>query len=227
MQDEMTLDLKDFLNILRKRMSLIIIITLVTTLAAGIISFFIIKPTYEAQTSIIIGKAVDNQNQKVDYSDVMMYQQLVKTYSEIAQSRRVADKTLEKLNNGMTVQQLQKSITVTPEQNTQILIVKTQGKDAKESARIVNTLSETFIEEARVIYPTGVIQIMDNAQVPDKAAKPNKKLNVAIAFFLGLMGSVGLSFLFEYMDSTLKTEEDIEKYLELPVIGIIPKKIEA
>ena len=62
--------------------------------------------------------------------------------------------------------------------------------------------------------------------MPEKPIKPKKALNVAIAFFLGLMASVGLTFIIEYMDSTIKTEEDINKYLELPVIGIIPKNAE-
>jgi protein tyrosine kinase modulator len=72
------------------------------------------------------------------------------------------------------------------------------------------------------MYPDGQIKIMDTAKVPTQPIKPNKKLNVAIAFLLGLMISVGLSFLLEYMDNTIKTQEDIEKLLEVPVIGNIP-----
>jgi capsular polysaccharide biosynthesis protein len=96
-----------------------------------------------------------------------------------------------------------------------------------ENAMItVNTLAQVFIDEATRIYPTGNVQIMDYAPLPDIPVSPNKKLNVAIAFLLGIMVSLGIIFLIEYMDNTIKTEDDIEKYLGLPVIGIIPKNLE-
>ena len=64
---------------------------------------------------------------------------------------------------------------------------------------------------------------MDKAVLPDKPVKPNIKLNIAFAFFIGLMASVGLVFVLEYLDRTIKTEEEVEKYLELPVIATIPR----
>ena len=66
---------------------------------------------------------------------------------------------------------------------------------------------------------------MDKAIVPINAISPNKKLNIAIAFFIGLMVSLGIVFLLEYVDNTIKTESDVEKYLGLPVLGVIPKMI--
>ena len=72
-------------------------------------------------------------------------------------------------------------------------------------------------------YDTGSIQVMDGAKIPQRPIKPNKTLNVAIAFFIGLVASLGLTFALEYMDSTLKTEENINRYLDIPVIGIIPR----
>ena len=63
---------------------------------------------------------------------------------------------------------------------------------------------------------------MDKAQIPNYPIKPQKTLNVAIAFVMGLMVSVGIVFLMEYLDTTIKTEKDIEHYLGLSVIGTIP-----
>ena len=60
-------------------------------------------------------------------------------------------------------------------------------------------------------------------KVPENPVSPNKKLNIAIAFLLGLMVSVGLSFLLEFLDNTYKNKEQLEKDLEIPVIGAIPK----
>ncbi|WP_338432733.1 Wzz/FepE/Etk N-terminal domain-containing protein [Clostridium tyrobutyricum] len=220
--EEMTLDLKDFFYIIKKRLKLIVLITLGFAVITGLVSVFLIKPTYEASSSIIVGKPTNNI--KTDNNDVMMYQNLVKTYAQIAQSDSVARATLNKLNENITLDDFQKMVSVTPEQGTQILTIKADSKDPNEAAKVVDTMASSFISESKKVFPTGGdIQIMDRAQIPNKPVKPKKTLNVAIAFFLGLIVSVGISFLLEYQDNTIKTEDDIDRYLELPVIGVIPK----
>nr|WP_254906557.1 Wzz/FepE/Etk N-terminal domain-containing protein [Clostridium tyrobutyricum] len=218
----MTLDLKDFFYIIKKRLKLIVLITLACAVITGLVSVFLIKPTYEASSSIIVGKPTNNI--KTDNNDVMMYQNLVKTYAQIAQSDSVAKTTLNKLNENITLDQFQKMVSVTPQEGTQILTIKADSKDPNEAAKVVDTMASSFISESKRVFPTGGdIQIMDRAQIPNEPVKPKKTLNVAIAFFLGLIVSVGLSFLLEYQDNTIKTEDDIDRYLELPVIGVIPK----
>ncbi|WP_058953369.1 YveK family protein [Clostridium tyrobutyricum] len=222
--EEMTLDLKDFFYIIKKRLKLIVLITLACAVITGLVSVFLIKPTYEASSSIIVGKPTNNI--KTDNNDVMMYQNLVKTYAQIAQSDSVAKATLNKLNENITLDQFQKMVSVAPQEGTQILTIKADSKDPNEAAKVVDTMASSFISESKRVFPTGGdIQIMDRAQIPNKPVKPKKTLNVAIAFFLGLIVSVGLSFLLEYQDNTIKTEDDITKYLELPVIGVIPKAV--
>nr|WP_254905182.1 Wzz/FepE/Etk N-terminal domain-containing protein [Clostridium tyrobutyricum] len=218
----MTLDLQDFFYIIKKRLKLIVLITLACAVITGLVSVFLIKPTYEASSSIIVGKPTNNI--KTDNNDVMMYQNLVKTYAQIAQSDSVAKAALNKLNENITLDQFQKMVSVTPQEGTQILTIKADSKDPNEAAKVVDTMASSFISESKKVFPTGGdIQIMDRAQIPNKPVKPKKTLNVAIAFFLGLIVSVGISFLIEYQDNTIKTEDDIDRYLELPVIGVIPK----
>lgn len=219
----MTLDLKDFFYILKKRLKLIVCITIGCTIISGLVSFFVIKPTYEASSTIIVGKP-KNSETRTDNNDVMMYQNLVKTYAQIAQSNAVAKEALSKLDGSLTLDQLQNMVTITPEEGTQILTIKGDSKNPQQAVNIVNAMSTSFVDESKKVYPTGGdIQIMDVPQFPDKPVKPKKALNIAIAFFLGLLVSVGLSFLLEYSDSTIRTEEDVARYLDLPVIGIIPK----
>jgi capsular polysaccharide biosynthesis protein len=228
MDQEMTLDLREIFEVIRKRIWIIVSITLAATLISGILSFFVIDPVYESKTSIIIGKEAQapGQDERVQYNDIMMYQKLVKTYSEIAKSRLVAENTIKRLNIDITPEQLLQSITVTPQADTQIMVVKAENKKPEIAVSIANVLAQTFIEESQKLYPTGNIQIMDTASYPKGPIKPKKALNIAIAFFLGLMVSLGIVFLLEYMDNTIKTENDVEKYLDLPVLGIIPKNLE-
>jgi capsular polysaccharide biosynthesis protein len=221
MNEENSMDLSGIFYVLNKRKSIIITITLVAVIISGILSFFIMSPVYESQATAIVGKKND-ANSNIQYNDVMMYQNLTKTYATIATSKLVEGKTAEKIGNGMTADKLDKLITVTPETGTQILDISVQGSTPEEALSRVTALSEAFIETAPSVYNAGEVKIMDKGGLPKKTIKPRKTLNIAVAFLLGIMVSVGLSFLLEYMDSTLKTPEDIKKHLDLPVLGTIP-----
>ncbi|MBX4270572.1 YveK family protein [Clostridium estertheticum] len=228
MNEEMNVSIEDYLTIIKERLLLIGTITLATIIIAGILSFFVIKPTYEASTSIIVGKpqATTNQSAQLN-SDVTMYQNLLITYSEIAKSDLVARGALDELKGNLTIDQIKAGVTVTPKTGTQILMITAKGKDPEEAFKVVNAISTSFVESTKKVYPTGGdIQVMDKAVIPLKPISPNKKLNLVIGLFLGLMLSLGVVFLLEYMDNTIKTESDVEKYLALPVLGVIPRIIE-
>ena len=224
MEQEVTIDLREIWEIIKKRMVLIMTVTLLATIASGVISWFLLDPVYETKSSIIIGKPAEQQGEKIQYNDVMMYQKLVKTYGEIAKSHTVAEKTFEAvdLTQPITLQALRNSISVTPQSDTQIIVIKAESGYPEDAANLANTLSDKFIDEAQRLYPSENVQVMDKAQVPQNPIKPQKALNVMIAFVMGLMVSVGIAFLMEYLDTTIKTEKDIENYLGLSVIGTIP-----
>ena len=111
-------------------------------------------------------------------------------------------------------------------QDVDLITVKEPNSPVSESYRTLRTNLQysSFDKKVKTVFPTGGnIQTMDKALVPQNPVSPNKKLNIAIALFLGLMVSVGIVFLLEYLDNTIKTENDVEKYLHLPILGIIPK----
>jgi capsular polysaccharide biosynthesis protein len=94
-----------------------------------------------------------------------------------------------------------------------------------EAAKLSSAVSKAFSEQSKIVFPTGGdIQVMDYAIVPVSPVSPNKKMNLAIAFLIGLMGSVGLAFVLEMMDRTIKTEDEVERYIGVPVIGMIPRE---
>lgn len=223
MEEEYEIDLKEFFSIIKKRKKYVIIITLLTIIIVYILSSFIIPPTYEAKTSIIIGREQStNNNDEQTNNDVMMYQNLIKTYSEIAKSDVVAVNAANKLNNKVPVEKIKKKLTVTPEQGTQIIYMVVKGKTAEEAYNMSTALSDAFIEEARTRMTLGSVQILDKATLPKKPVKPRKGLNLVISFILGLLGSIGIVFIIEHLDDTIKNENDIERYIEIPVIGVIP-----
>lgn len=120
-----------------------------------------------------------------------------------------------------TIKKYDERLEKLPEKELQLARLE---RAVKVSENIYLLLLEKY-QEARIneAMELGDIRIIDSALVPDEPIKPNKKLNLAIGGILGLMLGIMLVFFMEYMDNTIKTTEDVERYLGLPVIGLIPK----
>ena len=114
------------------------------------------------------------------------------------------------------------NLNVTPSADTQILDLSYKGGNPKDVLRVTEAITSEFISESKELIPNGNVQVIQKAQLPEHPVSPNKKLNILIAFVLGLMVGIGVVLLLEYLDNTFKSREDLEKTLELPIIGTIP-----
>ena len=223
---EEEIELRQYWDMLRKRWMIVVLLPLIAALTSGIISFFVIKPVYQASTTLIVGKKASESGQAaaqmLDNSVLLANQQLAKTYATIAQSRTVEQNVIKNLNLSLTVGGLDSMISINPVKTTEILEIQVSNTNPELAASIANTMAQEFSKAVIEIKKVDSVSIVDTAVTPDKPVKPNKKLNILIAFVVGLMASVGIVFLLEYLDNTLKTSSDVEKLLGIPVLGVIP-----
>jgi len=223
----MELDLRDYLKIIRKRIWMILALVVVSCLATGIVSYFFIKPTYEASTKLIVNKSNDAAGaQPLDYNTLNMNLKLVDTYKEIIKTPRIMDKVVQQHPElGLTAAELIDKVQVSSVNNTQVMTLKVDDRSYERAAGIVNAVSEVFRQEIPQIMKVDNVSLLNEAQPQDDPVpvKPNKKLNIAISFVVALMIGVGIAFLLEYFDDTIKTEEDIRTYLDLPTLAMITK----
>ena len=219
--EEQVISLSEIFEAIKKRWIMIVAITLSATLISGILSFFVIKPKYEANTKVFIGKE-EGENKAYNQGDVIMYQQLMKTYSETIKTKDLISKALKEVGLKLKVEDVLRNLTVVTVADTQILEVKYKSNSPQEAKVVIEGISDEFIKTSKELVPNGNIQIIEAVEVPEKPVSPNKKMNIAIAFLLGLMVSLGLVFLLEYLDNTYKNKEQLEKELDIPVLGVIP-----
>lgn len=221
--EEQVISISEIFEALKKRWILIVSITLVATLISGVLSFFVIKPTYETSTKVFIGKEESNQ-EGYNTNDIQMYQKLLQTYAETIKTNEVVQAAINSTNNtDLTVPAVKGALTVTPVSDTQILQIKYQNKSPEVAKEILEGITNEFVILAKELVPNGNVRVIEAVQLPENPVAPNKKMNVAIAFLLGLMVSVGLVFLIEYLDNTFKSKEELERELDIPVVGIIPE----
>lgn len=215
---EQELNLSDIFIILRKRIILLIVLPLIAVLISGVVSFYILAPVYEASTSLLLGRT----GSQIEYSDVMLNRQLVKTYSEVARSRSVLSSTISALRLDMTVGQLQGRVTVSSVRDTEIIAISVRHDDPVMAQRIADQVAASFSEKVIGFSNIENILIVDAAQVPDSPVSPNKMLNIAIAGVLGVMLAVGAAFVLEFLDNTYKKPEELEQALGLSVLVMVP-----
>lgn len=223
---EEEIELRQYWEVLRKRWLIVVAIPLIAALTSGVISFFIIKPSYQASTTLIVGKKASEEGQAatqmLDNSVLLANQQLAKTYATIAQSRTVEENVIKDLNLPLTAAELDTLISINQVKTTEILEIQVSNTNPELAASIANTMASEFSKAVIEIKKVDSVSIVDKAVTPDTPVRPNKKLNILIAFVVGLMASVGLVFLLEYMDNTIKTSSDVETLLGIPVLGVIP-----
>lgn len=170
-----------------------------------------IKNKISEKVAEIVGSKVSARNP--------IYQNLLAEIVTLETNTISLDTKMEAISK--TIKEYEKRLEKLPEKELQLARLE---RAVKVSENIYLLLLEKY-QEARIneVMELGDIRIIDNALVPDAPIKPNKKLNLAIGGILGLMVGVMLAFFGEYMDNTIKTTDDIERYLGLPVLGLIPK----
>ncbi|WP_139691845.1 YveK family protein [Sporolactobacillus terrae] len=220
---EETISLKEIFQTLRKRLVMILSITLLAVLAASVVTFFVMTPKYDASTQILVNQSNANNNSLYQTNAVQTNVQLVNTYSVIINNPAVLNQVIKKLNLDVTAEELKEMLTVSTEQNSQVFTLTAESTSPQQSVRIVNGVAQAFQSQVKKVMNVDNVSILSPANVVSSLdpVKPKATINLAIAFVVGLMVSVGLAFLLEYMDNTIKTEEDIEHILGLPVLGVI------
>ena len=221
---EETIDLREYFGIVKKRFWIIALIMVVSALVSAGISFFVLQPVYQTNTTLIVNTDKNEEIQRIDVNDFTFTQKLAVTYGEIIKSRTVLEAVIDNLKLDTTYEQLSEQITVSPVKDTQIISISVQDTNPNKARDIANQITKVFPKEAKRIIKANSVEVIDKAIRTQNPIKPNKVMNVAIAAVLGVMIGLFVVFLIEYLDNKIKTPQDIEKHLGLPILGVIPNE---
>src|SRR5699024_4485319 len=221
---EETISLKEIFEVVKKRFLLIMAFVLGAAVVAAVVSYFVLTPTYQSSSQFIVNQTQQDQNAQFSVNDIRTNVELINTYNVIITSNAILSEVGETLDLDYSPGKLASNIQVSNEQDSQIVNVSYTDPDPYLAADIVNTTVSIFQERVPDLMNMAEnVKVLTTAEVPDnpQQVSPNPTLNIAIAIVLGGMIGVGLAFLLEYLDNTITTEQDIEKHLGLPVIGVI------
>ncbi|XKE93966.1 capsular biosynthesis protein [Metaplanococcus flavidus] len=224
---EETISLQDLFKTIRKRLVLIILLTLLAIIIAGVVSYFLLTPIYETSTEILVNQNPAETGQLIN-QNIQTDLQLINTYSGIIKSPAILDQVVEELDLDMNSDQLDNNITVSNADQSQIINIAVQDEDPARAVDIANTTVDVFETDIQELMNVDNVSVLSPAVLKEnpEPVSPNPLLNMAIAAVVGLMLGVGIAFLLEYLDTTINNEQDIEEFLGIPVIGVISPILE-
>ncbi|MFC4770815.1 YveK family protein [Enterococcus hermanniensis] len=220
---EETISLEELFQVLKKKALLIIMMTIAGIGIAAGVTFFLITPKYDSAAQLIVQNSQNDAANTNLQNDINGNVLMINTYKDMIKGDVVIDAVQKELSDKYQYtysnSELKSMIEVEQSQNSQMFQIVATSPEPRKAATIANTTAMVFEQKAEDVLAVNKVTITSKGVVPSSAVFPNNKLNLLIGAVVGLMIGVGLAFLIELLDKTVKDERFIAEVLELPILG--------
>lgn len=213
------IDLKELFDFVKNKLGLLITITVGVCLLGCIYGLLIQKPMYKSYTTIILS----GSDSQITQSELTLNKNLVDTYAEIVKSRRVLEQVIDELDLDMTYEKLTNKISVSAVNNTEIIKITVTDTNPIEAKNIANVTANFFSKEVVKLYKMNNVNVLDEANESNNPYNINIAKQIIIYFFIGLIIGAGVLFIIFYFDRTIKSAEQVEQKIKLPILGSVEK----
>lgn len=199
------ISLIECIQIIRKRIAILLVLPLTTVLGSLLLSLLVLPPVYEASVTLMVGQ-----------------RDLVKTYEEVARDRQILAGTIKLLNMGVQVDELKKQVKIEAIKDSEIIKIRVENSNPELAKNIANTIATLFIARVGTLNNAADVTVVEPAVRQEKPVRPKILLNFSITGVLSISVALALIFFLERLDDTVKTNQDVEQVLALPLLGSIP-----
>lgn len=222
--EEMEIDLLELFYYLKKKIVVLVAVCLVCAVAGFVGTKLFITPTYTTNTRMYVLNRSNENN--VLTSDFQIATYVMNDYKALITGQNVTKEVISRLGLKMKPETLSKKIQVTSPENTRVLQINITDTNPKKAADIANTVREVASLQIKQIMDVDAVQTVYEAEVPKEPSGPNTMRNTALAGILGLVIAVAVYTVIFLLDDTIRTEEDVTRYLGLGTLGVIPVSLE-
>lgn len=212
--------LLELLQLLRKHLKIVVLLPIACALAMALASVLVMRNTYTAQTDMYVLASSEGESGGALSSDLSASQMLTNDVAQLLKSDRVMSDAAEDL--GLPNLNAY-DITVSSESTTRVITLSVTGADARGAANVANALAKNVSQVAREVMNVQSVNVIDEAPVPQAPSGPNRPLYIAVAFMAGLFLAVAIVVVLDLVDTRVRTAEQVEELLGVPVIGRIPE----
>lgn len=198
---------------------------LIITLVMGILGFgytkLFVKPVYQSSATLIVNNRKDDSG-AISNDEINSAKGLASVYSIIIKSDAVMQPVVNLIDQSMSANKLADKVSVSSVNGTQIIKVSVNDRDPMKAQRYVDEILKVAPGVIEEMVEAGSVKVVSQPTAPKSPISPNVKINTLMAAMLGFVLSLGAVLAVFFFDNTFRTPEEIEKYLDLPVIGVIP-----
>ena len=218
--DVIEIDLVELLGVILHNLWIIIVSGVIVAAVALLVSYFIITPKYESVTKIYVISKTNADT--MTYSDLQAGSTLTKDYKELVKSRPVLEEVLVETGIDVELKNLEAQITVEVPTDTRIVSITVEDKDPYEARIIADSVRIAASKHIREVMDTEAVNVVEEASLPIEKSSPSILKNTAIGYAVGLFLAIAIVIINYIMDDTIKTPDDVEKFLGVSVLGSIP-----
>lgn len=212
--------LLELIQLLRKHLKIVVFLPIACALAMAAVSVLVMGSTYTAQTDMYVLASSENQVGSALSSDLSASQMLTNDVATLLSSDRVMSDAAHRLG----LDDLEGyDITVGSESTTRVITLSVTGSDAQGTANVANALAESVSRVAQEVMNVESVNVIDEAPVPTAPSGPNRPLYIVVAFMAGLFLAVAIVVLLDMVDTRVRSAEQVEELIGVPVIGRIPQ----
>ena len=221
------IDLKELFEIFWHKKAQIILIVLIFMVIGVIYSVGFVTPMYSSSTTLVLAgtaSSTEEQSQNtITTADLSINSQLVSTYSELVKSNNILGQVISNLGINIDAEELRQNVQVTSVEDTELIEITVSNENPEYAARIANEIASVFEEKiAKEIYNINNVHIVDEAVAETEPSNVNHAKDIVIFAFIGVVVAVMYVLIANMLDTTVKTQEDIEKSIKIPVLASIP-----
>ena len=217
---DIEIDVLELFHVLLNKFWIILLAGIIAALAfvGGTILF--ITPQYQSTTKMYVLSKQDNNT--ITQQDMQTSLSLTKDYAELIKSRTVTEGVIAQLNLDLTHEQLLGKVSVDSATDTRILSITVTDPDPFEACKIANAIRDVAANHIKNVMDIDAVNVVETANIPDQKSSPNISKNGVIGGLLGVLLSVAIILIAYISNDTIKTQEDVERYLGLSMLGTIP-----
>ena len=220
-QNDFQLDMGQLFRYFMKKIWIILLAAVVLAATAYSYTKLMVTPVYTSTTKVyVLNKESTNG---LSINDMTAAQQLTADVEDLVKSRRVLDSVIDSLNLSATYESLASKVSVSVKEETRMLSISVTDTNPKRAQKIANKVREVMSENVVSIMNIDSVNLVDSANLPKTPSSPSVKKNTLVGFLGGALLSGLVFFLIFAFNDTIKTDEDVEHYLGLTVLGSIPK----
>ena len=218
--EEIEIDLLEIANVLIHKAVVIILLGVAFAVAGFIGTKVFMSPVYTSTTKMVVLTKENNGN--ITNSDLQASSSLSKDYAELIQSRTVLEGVINELGLDTSYEGLLNTISVSIPDETRIITISVTDENPSEAAEIADAIRNASAEHIQAVMDTEAVNVVDMANIPESPSSPDTRLNTLISAAVGVLLGIAIVVLRYMLDDTIKTAEDVEKYLGLSTLGNIP-----